>query len=357
MTTAFATEHSSMGGDWQTVSPDDAGFVSDLGGRLEAAYASGELPNLHAVLVARHGRLVLEDYFEGQDERWGQSIGRVTFGPEVKHDLRSISKSIVGLLYGIALAEDEVPEIDQPLVAQFPAYQDLAADAERRRITVAHALTMTMGTEWDETLPYNDPRNSEIAMEMADDRYRFVLDRPIVTEPGTQWVYSGGTTALLAHLIAKGTGQPLLDYARAKLFDPLGISDVEWVRGFDGEPAAASGLRMRGRDLLKIAQMVLDGGRWGDQQIVPEAWLEVSFNNAVAAEDELQYGYQWWLGRGRGDGRRWMAGFGNGGQRLVVIPDLDLTIVIFVGNYNQLDSWKVPVKVIGEVIYPAILDK
>jgi CubicO group peptidase (beta-lactamase class C family) len=231
--------------DWQTMSLTEAGFAPETAERLADAVQSGRLPNLHAVVVARHGKLVLERYDQGEDERWGQPLGRVTFGPKVRHDVRSISKSIVGLLYGIALAEGRVPALDQPIVDQFPEYPDLVREPARRRMTIAHALTMTLGTEWDETLPYTDPRNSEIAMERAADRYRFVLDRPLIAEPGTRWTYNGGTTTVLAHLIARGTGRSLLAFARAKLFAPLGIVDVEWVVGMNGEPSAASGLRMR----------------------------------------------------------------------------------------------------------------
>jgi CubicO group peptidase (beta-lactamase class C family) len=191
--------------DWQSIAPADAGFAPNVGELLDQAVEQGDLPNLHAVVVARRGKLVLEHYYQGRDERWGQPLWIVTFGPEVKHDLRSISKSIVGLLYGIALDEGRVPSLDAPLVDQFPAYDDLRADPKRRRMTVAHALTMTLGTEWDESLPYSDPRNSEITMERAPDRYRFVLERPIVTEPGSRWNYNGGATAVLAHLIAKGS--------------------------------------------------------------------------------------------------------------------------------------------------------
>jgi hypothetical protein len=149
------------------------------GPAARARGAQGSLPNLHGVVVARHGKLVLERYLEGADECWGRSLGTVTFGPDVQHDLRSVSKSIVGLLYGIALADGLVPAIDRPLVDHFP-YPDLAADPQRRRMTIGHALSMTLGIAWDETLPYSDPRNSEIAMEMARDRYRFVLEQPIV---------------------------------------------------------------------------------------------------------------------------------------------------------------------------------
>jgi CubicO group peptidase (beta-lactamase class C family) len=307
--------------DWESVAPEQAGFAPDLADRLDRAVRNGRLSNLHAMVVARGGRLVLERYYDGPDERWGEPLGTVSFGPKVKHDLRSVSKSIVGLLYGIALADGQVPAPDQPLVDHFP-YPDLAADPARRRVRIAHALSMTLGTEWDETLPYTDPRNSEIAMEMAPDRYRFVLERPTVAEPGSRWVYNGGATALLAHLIAEGTGRQLHEYAQEKLFAPLGITDTEWVLGSNGEPAAASGLRMRPRDLARVGQLVLDQGRAGDRQLVPAAWLDASFEPRVPSEADLAYGYQWWLWprESRANGRRWMAGFGNGGQRLTIMP-------------------------------------
>ena len=120
--------------DWESVAPEQAGFAAELPTLLTKSHAAGELPNLHGVVVARGGKLVLEQYFEGQDESWGRNLGTVTFGPEVLHDLRSVSKSIVGLLYGIALGEGKVPPLDAPLVDQFP-YKDLAADPERKRIT------------------------------------------------------------------------------------------------------------------------------------------------------------------------------------------------------------------------------
>lgn len=123
------------------------------------------------------------------------------------HDVRSVSKSVVGLLYGIALAGGKVPP-EAKLYEHFPEYPDLAAQPGRDRLTIHHALSMTLGLEWDElTLSYDDPRNSDMLMEAAPDRVRFVLERPIVSEPGVKWTYCGGATALLGRLIAKGTGE------------------------------------------------------------------------------------------------------------------------------------------------------
>jgi CubicO group peptidase (beta-lactamase class C family) len=132
---------------------------------------------------------VLERYFEGDDYARGSPLGKIAFKPDTLHDLRSASKSIVGLLYGIALADRKVPPPEAPLFASFPEFADLAADPARNRWTIHHVLTMTMGTDWDELgLPYTDPANSETAMHMAPDRYRFVLGAPVWSRA------SGGST-------------------------------------------------------------------------------------------------------------------------------------------------------------------
>ncbi len=343
----------SFADDWPRADLAAAGFASDIGDKLDAGVRERRFQNLHGVVVVRGGKLVLERYYEGEDERWGRPRGRVAFDANELHDLRSVSKSIVSLLYGIAWAEGKSPPLDAPLVDQFPEFPELADELMRRRMTVAHALTMMLGTEWNERLPYTDPRNSEIAMERADDRYRFVLDRPMVSEPGTQWVYNGGATAVIGRLIAKGSGRSLLAYAKTNLFAPLGITDVDWVRGRDGEYAAASGLRLRPRDLAKIGQLVLNDGRWGDAQIVSADWLDQSFRTRARLE-RINYGYQWWLGPEGPDGPRWIAGFGNGGQRLWINPGLDLVVVVTAGNYNQRNAWRLPVAIITEIVLPGL---
>lgn len=341
--------------DWTTAAPQQAGFAADLADRLDAAARDPRLANLHAVLVARGDRLVAERYYAGTDEAWGRPLGRRAFGPGDLHDLRSVTKSVVGLLYGMALAEGIVPPPDALLLDHFPEYPDLAADPARRRMTVAHALTMTLGTEWDEGLSYADPRNSEHAMELAADRYRFALDRPMAAEPGTRWRYNGGASALIGGLIARGSGRALRDYARENLFDPLGITQFEWFRGRDGADLAASGLRLRPRDLAKIGRLAVGGGSWDGRQLIPSEWLRASFR-AHAETETLHYGYQWWLGPPTADGGPlWIAGFGNGGQRLFLGPRTGLVVVVMAGNYNQPDAWKLPVAIITEVVLPGMV--
>jgi len=316
--------------------------------------ARGRLAGIHGVVALRGGQILFERYMTGQDEAWGRKLGEVAFGPDTLHDLRSVTKSIVGLLYGIALDQGRVPAPDQPLMAQFPEYPDLAADPARQALTVAHALTMTMGTEWDETLPYSDPRNSEIAMERAKDRYRFVLDRPVLVSPGQGWIYSGGAVALLARLIEKGTGSRLSAFAKAALFTPLEIDKVEWATGDDGVDSAASGLRLTPRDLARIGQVMLAGGRWQGRQVVPRAWLDQSVRRAAMADDGRHYGYLWYVGdmavsrRGGIYGEPWIGAFGLGGQRLFVFPHLDFVLAVTAGNYDKSDQWVAPIRILRD---------
>jgi len=349
--------------DWQTTAPGDAGFAADLQTRFDAGLRSGLLRDLHAVLVSRHSALVLEYYGKGQDQAWGRPLGEVTFDEDTLHDIRSVTKSIVGILYGIALARRLVPALDAPLLPQFPEYPDLAADPQRARLTVRHALNMTMGLEWKEQgqqALYNSAENSEIAMENAPDRYRYALDRPVVAEPGTRWIYSGGSVALIGALIARGSGKTLPEFAREALFTPLGISAFEWAAGRDGVASAASGLRLRARDLLKIGRMLLDKGVYGGQQVVPAEWIAESFKPVIATGDGLRYGRLWYVGQNARtpalpEVRPWVAGIGLGGQRLWLLPDANLVAVTFSGQYQDPEQWVSPIRVWREIVVPNFL--
>ncbi|MFF3437865.1 serine hydrolase domain-containing protein [Streptosporangium sp. NPDC002721] len=314
-----------------------------LADRLALAVERGRLPGLHAVVALRHGRVILEHYGEGEDFRLNEPLGRVRFTPGTLHDVRSITKSVVGLLYGIALADGRVPEPREPLLRHFPEYPDLAEDPRRAALTVEHALTMTLGLEWDESAPYTSAANSEIAMELAPDRVRYVLERPIVDEPGSRRSYCGGATALVARLIEKGTGRAVQNYARARLFEPLGITRFEWSTGEDGVALAASGLRLTPRDLLAIGRLVLDGGGG----VVPSSWLERALRPRVRIDERSHYGYHWYVGD------TWTGGFGNGGQRIHVTPALDLVVAITAGQYNEPDQSTASV-VLDEVILAGI---
>jgi CubicO group peptidase (beta-lactamase class C family) len=331
----------------------------DFRQRLAMAEQSGKVSGLHALLVSQGGKTVFEHYEPGVDEKWGEPLGTVTFAPDVLHDLRSVSKSVVGLLYGIALADGKVPPLDAKLYGQFPEYADLAAQPGREKLTIAHVLSMTLGLEWDElTIPYGDLRNSENAMEAAPDRYRFILERPVAGEPGVKWTYCGGATALLGHLIAKGTGEPLLAYARLVLFDPMGFGPTDWTKGHDGEPHTASGLRLLPRDMLKIGQLALAGGAWQGKQLVPADWVQRITTPSITIEGARSYGYHWYIYGSTIDGQRqhWFGGIGWGGQKLYVFPGLDLVVAMNCGNYGKLgmEQNRVNLAVLNDVVFPSL---
>lgn len=341
--------------DWITADPTGHGFNSGFVPGLDKAIGDGALPSLHGLVILADGKLVLERYVAGMDESWGRPLGLVNFTADTIHDLRSVSKSIVALLYGIALKLGQVPPPDAPLIAQFPEYPDLARDPQLANRKVFHVLTMTLGQEWNEDLPYTDPANSEIAMEMAPDRYRFILERPAHAEPGTGWTYSGGASALLGRLIAKGSGLSLPDFARQHLFTPLGIEAMEWIAGADGTYSAASGLRLRPRDLARIGHCVIESGMWNGREVIPAAWLTQAFTPRITCFDDIGYGYQWYLRDATdGNGPRRFA-MGNGGQRLILIPERKLAIAILCGAYNKPDQWKTPAAVMLEHVLPGLV--
>jgi CubicO group peptidase (beta-lactamase class C family) len=329
----------------------DAGVLGGVTGRVR----SGELPNVHGVLVARHGALVLEQYFAGPDDHRGRPLGVVEFGPGTLHDLRSVSKSVVSLLFGIARAEGRIGALDAPVLDYFPEYADLRTP-ERGRIELRHLLTMTMGVEWDEDRSYRDPLNSELQMDAAPDRYRFVLTRPAVSAPGETYRYNGGATALIAAVVQRVTRRKLVEYARDVLLGPLGIDDAEWITYPDGDPIAASGLRLRPRDLAKIGQLYLSDGRWEGRPVAPADWVRESIEPRVDLGGGHQYGYQWWLGRSAIRDRTvtWAAGRGNGGQALFVVPDLDLLVVVTAGNYDDRSRQQLPVDILDQHVLPAV---
>lgn len=345
-------------GSGRAVETDALGLAGDLGTRLDLGHRAGLLTGLHAVHVRRRGELAFERYFSGPDQDWGRPLGDVTFDAKTLHDLRSVSKSVTSLLYGIAEAKGLVPAPEAPLMASFPQYEDLVADPARAKWTIGHVLNMTLGIAWNENLPYTNPANSEIQMENAADRYRFILSRDIVAPAGQRWNYNGGCTALLAYLIEKGSGLALDQFAQQELFRPLGIDAFDWNRGRDGAVSAASGLRLSAPALARLGDMMLAGGKWQDRQVVPAPWISALNKPAATTNFGLGYRNQWYLSRQMapkaGGMKQMISAMGNGGQRLYILPELDLSIAVFAGNYNRRDQWMTPTLVLQRIILPAI---
>ena len=337
-----------------------------IGQLLAQAEQDGKVSGLHALLISQGGKLVFEHYGHGEDgeaEAARLPRPRSSSAPDMPHDLRfrPQERDRPCLRYR-ARGRQGAATRSQTCGDQFPEYPDLASQPGRDRLTIHHVLSMTLGLDGDElTIPYGDPRNAENAMEAAPDRFRNILERPVVGEPGARWSYCGGATALLGRLIAKGTGEPLLAYCQRVLFDPLGFGPATWAKGRDGEFRAASGLRLLPRDLLKIGQLVLAGGVWDGRQIVPADWVKRATTPAVTIEDGRRYGYQWYLGAVPAGApqrwQRWMGGIGWGGQRLYVFPELDLVVAQTCGNYDKpaTEQRRINDAIISEIVLPGFV--
>jgi CubicO group peptidase (beta-lactamase class C family) len=312
----------------------DRGALCGMADRLAASDA-----NIHAVLVARSGKLVFERYFKGSDEIPGRFYGRrvenVAFDADTLHDMKSVSKSVASLAVGIAIDRGLIRSINEPIFSFFPELSDLRTP-EKDRIQLLHALTMSMGLAWVEAIPSNEDNNDEVRMHRASDPCRYVLGLAATTPPGQEFFYNTGALTLVSAIIRKATGRPLDEFARENLFEPLGITAVEWSR-VKGDTDAGGGLRLRPRDMAKIGQLVLAGGRWNDRQIVPKGWIETSTAPKFKATDNQSYGYLWWLGRSLLNKRevQWIGALGRGGQSIRIVPELDLVVVVTAGYYQD----------------------
>jgi CubicO group peptidase (beta-lactamase class C family) len=313
-------------------------------------------PNIHSLLILRHGKLLYENYFAGEDEILGGApVGYVNHAIDSLHDCRSVSKSFTSACVGVAVRQGFIKSIDEPIFLYFKEYEKYFDEA-KRKITIRNLLTMTSGLEWDEKISYLDPQNSESQMDRSDDPISFILSRKLASDPGTVWNYSGASAQLLERILWKATGERLDRYAEKNLFAPLGITKYQWVSMlYDTNlTAAAWGLRLRSRDLAKFGLLYMNNGKWGDRQILDSAWVKQSLNAEVSRPSESLetprgYGFQFWTDplvvyRSKDDGHQYKTDIpyanGNGGQLIYFWRSMDILVVFTGGNYNRNDVEK-----------------
>jgi len=351
---------------WAVAAPDQEGLdpalIRGIGPRLEVLTEA----KAHGVVIARHGRLVYERYFAGNDWRLSTPLGDVNFDAATKHDMRSISKSVTSLLVGIAFDRGLLTDLDAPVFSFFPEYEALRTP-EKDRITLRHLLTMSSGLAWNEnTVPFTGPSNSYSQMEAAPRADHFVLAQPLAAQPGEVFNYNTGTANLLGLILRKISGKRLDAFAKETLFDPLRIEDWDWDYDAGFNPAAGTGLRLRPRDLAKIGQLVLQHGVWNGRQVVSSAWIEEamiprttgkSLMLKLVPEGISSYGFLWWLGRLPVDHPEHdlIVANGYGGQRLFILPDLDLVVVTTAGDYGGKSMGLTGATALTEFLLPGVV--
>ncbi|MGQ0642313.1 MAG: serine hydrolase domain-containing protein [Gemmatimonadaceae bacterium] len=204
VSTARYKQPAALNDGWKTANADSLGVDSGRLWNLTESLRSWPELGVHAVLIERAGRLIYEEYFDGFDERWGTPLGRVTMTAETLHDLRSVTKSVVSALVGIALNAKQLGSLDLPVVEWFPEYADLNT-AERRRVRLGHVIDMTSGLQWNEEVPYNDPRNDEIRMTRDAQPLHYALSREFAHDPGSEFNYNRGLTHAMAAVLERAT--------------------------------------------------------------------------------------------------------------------------------------------------------
>ena len=348
---------------WRTAHAETVGVDPERLAALSAAVRARPDWNVHAILIERKGQLIYEAYFDGEDAHFGMPLGKVPMTADSMHDLQSINKSVVSALVGIALRDGIIASLDQPLIDWFKEYPDLDTPA-RRRVTLAHALSMTAGFDWNEDLSLTDPRNDQLRIFQEARPLHHALSRPIVAEPGSVFRYNGALTQVMVAVVERAAKMPLREYARTKLFEPLGIVDVDWLGSVGAGDLPAPWLRLHPRDLAKFGSLHLHGGQWNGKQVIPADWIEQSTRRHVrvpsppGVQSENGYGYYWWYfcAPGPTGVTELRAAIGDGGQRVHVYPGLQMVVTVLAGRYNDPDpgSFGVIRPIMREHILPAV---
>jgi CubicO group peptidase (beta-lactamase class C family) len=299
---------------------------------LEEAIRGGDHVKISSVLVARHGKLIYEAYFEGD--------------ASTPRDTRSAGKSVTSILTGIAIDQGKLPGVTAPVFGYFADKRRFKnPDPRKDKITVEDFLTMSSLLECDD---WNDfSQGNEERMYLTEDWVQFTLDLPIkgfppwATKPkdaphGRSFSYCTAGASTLGAVLDRATHTATPDFARKTIFEPLGIDKVEWPMTPMGTAQTGGGLRMRSRDWLKIAQTYASGGTWKGTRIVSEAWVKESTSPHARVDDETEYGYLWWLSTFGEEGKKAKTVYmsGNGGNKVGYVPDLALSFAITSTNYN-----------------------
>jgi CubicO group peptidase (beta-lactamase class C family) len=313
------------------------------GEKIDEAYSvARQIGNLKSLVLWHDGSILREEYFG-------------TGGANNAHDVRSVTKSVTGLLVGIALDKGYIQSIDQP-IGDYLSPIDPNMPSDKANIRIRHLLTMSGGFLCNElAVPseYSDWAG-------AANQVQYILDRPRIAQPGQVFAYNSGALHLLSVIVSRATGRETQDFAQEALFDPLGIRERKWETDHQGYNNGAAGLEITPRDMVKIGQLVLNHGEYQGRRIVSSEWIDqmtrtqISTNNAVLYGSG--YGYCWWTGQNEKGSYAFAMGWG--GQFIVVVPNSNL-IVVATNEWQGVttsvagDQWTRTINLIMTGILPA----
>ncbi len=281
----------------------------------------GTTISFDSLLIARHGRIVLDAYY-------------APYAADVPHAINSSTKAVIGTLTAMAIKDGLLDSVDHRIL-DFFAYRSIAnLDDGKKAITVQHLLDMTSGLDWRE--PLSGRPEAVFEMERSPEWVKFILDRPMASAPGNIFNYDSGNPHLLSAIITKLTGLSAEGYAKARLFGPLGISAWNWRHDPQGISTGGYGLALQPRDMAKIGYLYLRNGQWEDKALVPPDWVartgHATVNMNLPSEPELRYANFFWALPKK---HVYMA-VGYHCQLIMVDPELDIVLVATARDFCPL---------------------
>jgi CubicO group peptidase (beta-lactamase class C family) len=354
------------GDGWATARARDVGMDEAALARLVQRVIDGDPSGpraalMHSLLVARRGKLVLEEYFFGFDR-------------DQVHDLRSAGKTFSSILLGAAMMRGARIGPESSLYSLVAGIGPFAnPDPRKSRITLAHSMTHTTGLACDDNDEASPGSEEKLQTQKEQpDWWKYTLDLPVVHDPGTRYAYCSAGMNLMGAALKAATGTWLPELFERTVARPLDFGPWYWNLMPSGEGYLGGGARLRPRDLLKVGQAYLDGGMWRGHRIVDSSWVKLStsphieISPATTGLDPKEFpnfyvpsvdAYAWHLTELQ-SGERTYRGYlaaGNGGQLLIVVPEVELAVVFTAGNYRQFGIWgRFTSEVVPREIIPAI---
>ena len=326
---------------WAVADLDSLGF--DLGRINQVITKLSRDPHkIDGVLAIYRGSLVLENYFNGHTSR-------------TPHDLRSVTKSIVALLVGIALEQGHIESIDDPIAKYLDLKPKKNLDVRKEQITIRHLMTMSPGWDCDDWNPKSAGQEDRVYKKK--NWVQYTLDLPMDRDPGSSAAYCSMGVVILKSILESSTNLPIDVFAQEYVFDPLRISNPNWDHTSDKKViSAGKRLYITPRELAKIGQLVIDEGEWKGKQVVPENWIEEATKRHTRITN-IAYGYLWWRlpFRQGNDIYEAILATGNGGQYIMVFKELDL-MFIFTGSAYNSEADKIPFAFVNDILLPTFLE-
>lgn len=292
---------------WETSTPEEQGMDSASIARLIEDVGGYKQDSL---TIIRHGKIVADAYY-------------APYAPGISHDLRSVTKSVIGTLTAIQIQKGDLDSVDHAVVDLFSDKQIEGTDDRKKAMTVQSLLDMTSGIQWIEKA--YTPDETIMKMYESPDRTAFVLNQPMAEAPGAHFNYAGGNPYLLSALVNRKSGQNASAFAHKELFEPLGIKSANWGKvDAQGVTDGEAGLYLTPHDMARIGYLYLHNGQWEGKQLIPSSWVARAMSGPVTATSGLHYGNLWWSNPKKG---AYMA-LGRHSQSILVIPKLDVVVVM-----------------------------